>query len=142
MSISPYLHFNGNCAEAVELYKKAFSAKVLRITQYKDLPQSEGYEFPAGTENFVMNGEIQIGDSTIMLADCPPEHPTTFSDGINIHVYLNAKEDIETAFNTLADSGQVTMPLEKTFWSESFGMVTDKFGVCWMLSMPMQHSFN
>ena len=133
MKVSPYFNFNGNCSEAVELYEKAFSVKVAQVFRYKDAPASEGYQPAPGTENFIMHAEMKFGDDSIMFSDS--EQATSFTNGISIHVALDNKEALEFAFNLLKDGGKVIMELGKTFWSECFGMLEDKFGVCWMLSL-------
>jgi PhnB protein len=80
MKISPYLIFNGNCAEAIKLYEKAFGAKA-DFCQYKDAPPSDDYPVGPGTEEFVMHGILPIGNSTIYLADTTPEQPVAFGNG-------------------------------------------------------------
>lgn len=132
MYVSPYLYFNGNCAEAIALYEKAFNVQA-HAMRYKDAPASEGYQAPSGTEDWIMHANMNIGNGMIMLCDAAGIE-CSFANGINIHVGLDSEEATKAAFNALKDGGEVTMELGDTFWSSCFGTVKDKFGVYWMIS--------
>ena len=138
MKITPYLNFNGVCAEAIELYEKAFGVKA-QVMRYSDAPPSEGYQLASGTENFVMHACLtNREDYTVFLADMPPDMLTTFGNGMSISMELDNADAVEFAFNTLKEGGKVTMELRKTFWSSLFGSLEDKFGVNWMISIKEQ----
>lgn len=135
MKITPYLNFNGNCAQAIALYDKAFgvTAKVMR---YSDAPPTEGYQAIPGTEDFVLHACLtDRSDYSVFLSDVPPSMPTTFGNGMSISMELDSVEKVDFAFHTLKEGGTVTMPLGETFWSKHFGGVEDKFGVNWLLSI-------
>ena len=134
MKIEPYLHFNGNCAEAIELYEKAFNSKVADIMRYGDTPGEEGYAPPPGTENFIGHATLSVGATELMLCDAPDEKHR-FGTGMSLHVSFDDVDSLKVAFDTLKESGEVLMEIESTFWSENFGMVTDRFGVHWMFSV-------
>ena len=136
MKITPYLNFNGNCAEAIGLYEKAFGVKA-NVMKYKDAPPTaEEYQLSADTENLVMHACLTNNkDYTVFLADMPPTMPTTFGNGMAISIELDSKEKVKSAFETLKEGGKVTMELQETFWSKYFGSVEDKFGVNWLLSI-------
>lgn len=135
MKITPYLNFNGNCAEAIALYEKAFGVKA-QVMRYKDAPPSEEYPADPGTENFVMHACLtNQKDYTVFMADMPPSMPTSFGNGMSISIELDSIEQVNFAFNTLKEGGKVTMELEQTFWSKYFGSLEDKFGVSWLLSV-------
>jgi len=134
MKVCPYLHFNGNCAEAIAHYEKAFGVKA-EIIRYKDAPASEGYELSAGTEDFVMHAQFSIGNDMIFFCDMPPETVSGFGDGIAIHVSLDSVDSAKSVFNTLKEGGEVGMEPQETFWSKCFGSLKDKFGVSWMVSV-------
>ena len=137
MIIKPYLHFNGNCAEAIEFYEKAFGVKA-QVLRYSDAPPSEGYQPSPGTENHVMHACLtNRSDYTIYLCDMPPSEPSTFGNGMSILVELDTEDNVTAAFNSLKEGGEVTMELQKTFWSDLFGSLVDKFGVSWMLSVKV-----
>jgi len=134
MKIDPYLHFNGNCAEAITLYEKAFNTKVAHVMKYGDAPAEDGYEIPAGQENFIGHATLPVGETELMLCDAPDE-AHRFGTGVSLHVSLDSATDVNAAFAILKDGGTVLQELQSTFWSEHFGIVTDKFGVHWMLSV-------
>lgn len=135
MKITPYLNFNGNCADAIKLYEKAFGVNA-HVLRYKDAPPSEGYQAPEGTENFVMHACLtNRKDYTVFLADVPPNMPTNFGNGMSISIELDNADKVKFAFDTLKEGGKVTMELQETFWSKYFGSLEDKFGVNWLLSV-------
>lgn len=135
MKIKPYLNFNGNCAEAIELYEKAFGFKA-HVMKYSDAPPSEGYQLAPGTENFVMHACLtNRNDYTVYLSDVTPDMPTTFGNGMSVMMELDSEDAVKAAFDVLKEGGKVTMELQQTFWSKCFGSVEDKFGVNWMLSI-------
>jgi PhnB protein len=137
MKITPYLSFNGNCAEAIELYEKAFGVKA-NVMRYSDAPSAEGYTLPPGTENFVMHACLtNRNDYTVFLMDVTPNMPTTFGNGMSIAIELDNADRVKSAFGKLKKGGTVTMELQKTFWSELFGSLMDKFGVSWMIMVKM-----
>lgn len=134
MKINPYLYFNGNAAEAVAFYEKAFDGKAI-VLKYKDVAQyDKSYEIASGTENYVMHANMNLGDSMIMFCDVPPAVPYSFSNGVQLMVSLESEETVKKVFSALKDGGEVTMDLQKTFWSECFGSIKDKFGIHWLLS--------
>ena len=133
MKIDPYLHFNGNCAEAIEWYEKAFNTKVSQVMRYGDAPAEDGYEIEPGTENFIGHATLQVGETGLMLCDAPDEEHR-FGTGISLHISFDDIDSLKVAFDTLKDGGKVLMEIAPTFWSENFGIVTDKFGVHWMFS--------
>lgn len=138
MKITPYLSFNGVCAQAIELYEKAFGVKA-QVMRYSDAPPSAEYQLTPGTENFILHACLtNRKDYTVFLADMPPDMPTTFGNGMAISMELNNADAVKLAFDTLKDGGKVTMALQKTFWSELFGSLQDKFGVHWMISINEQ----
>ena len=128
MKVSPYLQFNGNCSEAIALYEKAFGTQA-HVLRYKDAPPSEGYQPPAGTEDFVMHAHMPIGSDAILLCDVPAEMPCTFGNGIAVMVELDSLDAVKSAFEALSEGGVVGMELQDTFWSPCFGSLSDKFGV-------------
>ncbi|MDR0325442.1 MAG: VOC family protein [Oscillospiraceae bacterium] len=134
MRICPYVAFNGNCAEAVAFYEKAFKVKA-EIMRYKDAPPEDGYQAPEGTENLVMHAQFELGGAMVMLCDVPPENPVTVGDNITIMAEFDATAAATAAFNILKEGGEVIMELQETFWSKCFGSLTDKFGINWNISI-------
>lgn len=130
--IHPYIFFGGRCEEALAFYRAALGATVEMVTHYKDSPEPvpAGILAP-GFENKVMHSSFKVGPSTIMASDGCSEG-ATFS-GFSLSLSVPDEPAADRAFNALADGGKVQMPLCKTFWCPRFGMVTDRFGIDWMV---------
>jgi PhnB protein len=133
MRVEPYLFFNGRCEEAVELYKKTLGAKVAMLMRFKDSPEPHAPGMlPPGSENKVMHVSFRVGDTTVMASDGFCKGQTEFQ-GLSLSLTVSNEAEADRVFAALADGGQVQMPLNKTFWSPRFGMVTDRFGLGWMV---------
>ena len=133
MLIQPYIFFDGRCEEAAQFYSRALGAHVEMLMRNKDAPeQPPPGMLPPGSENKVMHMAIRIGDTTLLASD---GHCTGKPSFQGFSLSLTVRDDAEAAktFAALADGGQVQMPLGKTFFSPSFGMVADRFGVSWMV---------
>jgi PhnB protein len=133
MPIQPYLFFNGKCDEAIEFYRQALGAEVTMLMRYQDAPEPPPPGMlPPGSENKVMHANIKIGDATILASDGHCTGATKF-EGFSLTIVLSDQADAKRKFEALSASGKVQMPLTKTFYSPCFGMLTDKFGVGWMI---------
>ncbi len=133
--VQPYLFFNGRCEEALEFYRKALGARVEMIMRFKESPEPpKPGMVPPGFENKIMHVSFQIGQATIMASDgCSTEKPNF--QGFSLSLSVPDEPAANRAFAALAEGGQVRMPLTKTFWSPRFGMVEDRFGIGWMVSV-------
>lgn len=133
MQVQPYLFFDGRCEEAIEFYRKAIGAKVEMMMRFNESPEPcpEGM-VPPGSENKVMHAAMQIGNTTVMASDGHCAGKPSFQ-GFSLSLDATDEADAKRLFDALADGGQVQMPLGKTFFAKSFGMVADKFGVGWMV---------
>jgi PhnB protein len=135
MRVEPYLFFNGRCEEAVEFYKKALGAEVAMLMRFKDSPEPHAPGMlPPGSENKVMHVSFRVGHTTVMASDGFCKGQTDFQ-GLSLSLTVSNEADADRVFSALADGGQVQMPLNKTFWSPRFGMVTDRFGLGWMVTV-------
>ena len=135
MRVEPYLFFNGRCEEAVEFYKKALGAKVAMLMRFKDSPEPHAPGMlPPGSENKVMHVSFRVGDTTVMASDGFCKGQTDFQ-GLSLSLTVSNEAEADRVFAALADGGHVQMPLNKTFWSPRFGMVTDRFGLGWMVTV-------
>ena len=135
MEVQPYLFFDGRCDEAIEFYTKALGARVDMLMRYKDSPEAcDPKQLPPGSENKVMHASLRIGDTTVMASDGHCSGKPTFQ-GFALSISAPSTAEAERLFAALSGGGKVVMPLEKTFWSESFGMVADRFGVSWMVGV-------
>jgi len=135
--IEPYLFFGGRCEEALAFYRTALGAQVDFLMRYKDSPEPmpPGVLAP-GFENKVMHASFRIGASKLMASDGCSEGSRF--DGFSLSLAVPTQAEAERAFAALAAGGQVKMPLTKTFWSPCFGMVTDRFGLGWMVSIEAE----
>jgi PhnB protein len=144
MQVQTYLFFDGRCDEAIEFYKRVLGAKVTMLMRFKEAPDcgpDSGAESdkcgPATPDpNKVMHSAIQIGETTIMASDGHCLGKPSFQ-GFSLSVDAPNDAEAKRIFNALADGGQVQMPLGKTFFASSFGMCADKFGVGWMVIVPL-----
>jgi PhnB protein len=138
MQIQPYLSFNGRCEEAIEFYRKALGATVETMMRFKESPDPmpPGMLAP-GFENKVMHATLRIGGAVLMASDGMAAGALDFK-GFSLSIDAADAAGADRMFNALAVGGKVTMPLAKTFWSPYFGMVTDRFGVGWMVSTAPQ----
>jgi len=133
MLVQPYLFLDGRCEEAIEFYRKALGAEVDMLMRFKDSPTPpQPGMVPPGSENKVMHASLRIGDSMIMASDGRCLGKANFQ-GFSLSLTVADVSEAERKFALLADGGQVSMPLAKTFYSPSFGMLTDRFGMPWMV---------
>ena len=130
MQVEPYLFFEGRCEEALEFYRKALGAEVKALMRYKESP--EPTKCPAGSEDKVMHASFRVGNTTVMASDGMCKGPAVFK-GFALTISAADEAEAERFFGALSAGGQVQMPLTKTFFSPRFGMVTDRFGIMWMI---------
>ena len=131
-AIEPYLFFEGRCEEAVEFYKKGLDAEVVMMMRYKDSPDPNACKGVPGDK--IMHATLRIGGSNVMASDGRLDEPMKFQ-GFSLSLAVNSETEADKFFNALTAGGKVIMPLTKTFWSPRFGMVTDRFGVMWMVNV-------
>jgi len=132
MLIQPYLFFGGRCDEALEFYRSAIGAEVQMLVRFKESPEPHG--LPDCFDDKVMHAAVRIGKTTLMASDGQCEGNQNF-DGFSLSITVPDVAEAERVFTALADGGLVIAPLEKTFWSPKFGMIQDRFGVGWMISV-------
>lgn len=137
-SVQPYLFLNGRCDEALAFYAQALRAKVGLVLRWNQSPEPAppGMLKP-GFETKVMHAEFTVGGVTLLASDGCGE-PSAFQ-GFRLTLTVPTEAAADLAFNALAAGGQIDMPLEKTFWSPRYGMVTDRFGIGWMVMVPGKH---
>jgi PhnB protein len=135
MHVHAYLNFDGRCEEALDFYGRAVGAEVTMLMRYKDSPQpcAPGM-IPPGAESKVMHASFNIGATTVMASDCHCTGQVSFQ-GISLALAVPNEAAADRAFAALAEGGQVQMPLTKTFFSPRFGVLTDRFGVTWMINV-------
>ncbi|NUQ23967.1 MAG: VOC family protein [Saprospiraceae bacterium] len=133
-NLNVYLHFNGNCQEALNFYKDALGGEIASMQTYGQSP----VESPAGAQDYVMHAEFKSDGIYFMAGDTPPENPVAPGSNVTLSINLDDKAEQTRIFDKLSVGGHVTMELQDTFWGARFGMLDDKFGVSWMLNCDTQ----
>lgn len=131
-AIVPYLNFNGNAAEALAFYEKAFGGKILFQQSFGDSPMAD--QTPESHKNKVMHATFAAGDLKFMVSDAMPGQEVQPGSNVSLSLNFLSVADIDSAFAALSEGAQVTMPLQDTFWGARFGMLTDRFGINWMFN--------
>ncbi len=136
MNIQPYLYFNGCCEAAVRFYEGAIGAHVEMMMRMDESPEPPPPgAMPEGSEKKIMHVAMRIGDTLVLGSDGSGADTQFRGFALSLNVPDAAAAD--RAFAALADGGSVQMPLTKTFWSPRFGMLTDRFGVSWMINLTV-----
>jgi PhnB protein len=134
MFVQPYVFFDGRCEEALDFYKKALGAEVTALLRYKESPDLQATAMmPPGAQNKVMHCNVRIRDTQIMASDGQNITGQPKFEGFALTLNARDVEDVNMLFTALSDGGQVQLPPTETFFAESFSMLTDKFGVAWMI---------
>ena len=133
MKVQAYITFGGRCEEALEFYTKSIGAEVTGLMRWKESPEAD-MKGPPGWEEKVMNAAFRIGESQLMADDGMGDRTVEFK-GMTLAIEVADDAEARRVFTALGEAGNVTMPLMKTFWTSSFGMLTDKFGVPWMVNV-------
>jgi PhnB protein len=131
--VQPYLFFGGRCEEAIDFYRKALGAELVMLARFNEAPEPQ----PGLPECFatkVMHASLRIGETVIMASDGRCEGQQNY-EGFSMSINVPDDTEAERVFGALGEGGLVTMPLAKTFWASKFGMVQDKFGIGWMVSV-------
>ena len=135
MLIEPYLFFEGRAEEALEFYGRALGARTEFLMRYKDAPDPPPPGMvPPGSENKISASLMRVGDAAVMISDGMASGKPKFQ-GFSLAIDAPDEATVDKYFSALSQGGNVTMPLGKTFWSPRFGMLTDKFGVGWMIGV-------
>lgn len=131
MKLEMFINFDGNCREAVEFYAKVFKSEVGELMTYGDAPPDPNYVLNEADKDRICYAGVPIGCMTVMFMDMPSDSPLTVGDNINPTFSTENKDEVTRIFGELKDGGEVFMELQKTFYSEWYGMVKDKYGVIW-----------
>ncbi|MGM9988046.1 MAG: VOC family protein [Bacillaceae bacterium] len=134
LGIHPYLVLNGNGQEAVTFYERALDAKVISLQTFGDMPENPEHPTPAEAKDRVLNAHLKVGNTDLMLSDTFPGQPYQLGSQVTLAITVTDIQTSKELFANLEDGGQVDMPLQETFWSPSYGQVTDKFGIMWQVS--------
>ena len=132
MQLQPNLAFNGNAEEVLAHYRDALGGEI-EITRFGQTPAAQ--EVPPEWAGKVVYGTLRSPAGTINAMDAPPGRAGAPGDNFILGIQTESREQIDEIFSKLSAGGSVMMPLDKTFWSPRFGMLTDKFGIKWMINL-------
>ena len=146
MNVSPYLNFDGNCAEAMAFYAQVFQGTIVHQSTFGDIPPDPNMPpLPESAKNRIMHAHLQFGSNNIMASDTLPAVEGMDAQacgggyhkpqGMWVSIGVDSFAEGQRVFDGLAQGGQVSMPYAATFWSPGFGMVTDRFGTPWMVNV-------
>ncbi|MEJ7928346.1 VOC family protein [Ramlibacter sp. AN1015] len=134
MQIEAYLFFGGTCEEALEFYRRSLGGEITGLMRYEGSPMDNA-QLPAQWKQKVMHATFECAGARFMASDAMPGEPPPQQSGFAMSLYVPGSADEARAkFNALSEGGKVTMPFAPPFWGGHFGMVTDRFGVPWMVS--------
>lgn len=136
-TINTYLTFNGNCEEAFNLYRSVFGGEFATISKFRDMPDDPKYPVSEEDKDKIMHVSLPISQETVQMgSDTGAEWGKQFKQGNNfsISINTNSREEADNFFKALSQDGEVVMPMSDTFWESYFGMLTDRFGIQWMVS--------
>jgi PhnB protein len=132
-TLTPYLNFNGNTAEAMKFYQSILGGE-LTIQTFAEAGMAKTPE----ERNMIVHADLKNDMLSLMASDGHPNQPVIFGDNIHMSISGADENNLTEFFNKLAQGGKVDMPLAKQFWGDTFGMLTDKFGVHWMINIAAQ----
>ena len=131
MELTPYLNFNGQCEEAFKFYERCFGGKIVSMVTFDAFGQ--GAHVPAGWGSKIMHAHMTVGSQVLFGSDAPADRFEKIQ-GFSMSIQVEQPAEAERIFGALAEKGNVTMPLQQTGWSAKFGMLTDQFGIPWMVN--------
>lgn len=125
-----YIHFDGNCREAMTFYQKCFEGE-LQLNTYPDASGKPSTD-PGAT---IMHSQVLLGGMPLLMAsDTTPEGPVKAGNNFSVAIECESIEEIERLFNGIGEKGKVRLPLSDMPWGARFGMLTDQFGIQWMFN--------
>ncbi|MBC7936781.1 MAG: VOC family protein [Rhizobacter sp.] len=129
-AIVPYLNFNGNAAEALAFYSNALGGSVTQSSTFGEANMAQDESM----KNKILHAVFEAGNLKFMVSDCPPGVSVSSGDQVSLSLNFTDLESIEKTFAALAEGGNITMPIQDTFWGARFAMTKDMFGVHWMFN--------
>ena len=146
MHFTPYLNFDGQAGEAMAFYAEVFGGQIVHQSTFGEMPPMEGMPpLPPAAKDRLMHVQLQVGAQSIMASDTLPVMPDQPAgacaggyqkpQGMWVSIGMESTAEGQRVFDALAQGGQVAMPFQATFWSSGFGMVTDRFGIPWMVNV-------
>ena len=140
-TLNVYLTFKGNCEEAFEFYKSVFGGDYTSKMRFSEMPPDPEYPVPEENKDKIMHVSLPMGESTVLMGSDTggswgPE--TVIGNNFSLSISVASKTEADDFHAKLSAGGNVTMPMDSTFWGDYFGMCTDKFGISWMISFTEQ----
>ena len=134
--LEPYLFFDGNCAEAMRFYEKALGGKLEMMMKASEAPPEAGEpcKDSGADADSILHACVMVEGRRLMASDWMSPEPYPGINGVSISLVYSTVEEAKRKFDALAEGGKVIMPPGKTFWIESFGMLTDRYGANWMIN--------
>lgn len=129
LRLDPYLVLDGTSKQAIQFYEKVLGAQVVFFQSFGDMPENSDCPMPEDAKDRVMHASLKIGDSSLMFSDSMPGQEHKSGDQVTLCVSSDDPAKSKQIFEALQDGGQVKMPLQETFFSPAYGIVTDKFGI-------------
>lgn len=136
-TINPHLTFNGNCEAAFNFYKSVFGGEFPYVGKFKDMPENPEYQLTENDMEKIMHISLPISKETVLMGSDSSEafgKASVVGNNFSISINTDTLEEAERLFSALSEGGQVTMPMNKTFWGSHFGMLIDPFQIQWMVS--------
>ena len=130
MQLNPYLYFDGQCAEAFRTYERCLGGRIEVLLTHRETPAAE--TTAPEWQDKIIHGRIRIGDALVLASDAPPGHYTRPA-GYSVTLRAKTAEEAERVFRDLGEGGTVTAAMAETFFASRFGMLTDRFGIPWMV---------
>jgi len=131
MKLNPYLTFKGNRAEAFRFYESRLGGRIVAMVTHADTPACE--HTPPDWRDKIIHARLVVGDAVLMGSDAAPDWYEE-SKGISVTLNIEDPAEAERVFEALSEGATVRMPIEETFWAIRFGMLTDRYGVPWMIN--------
>lgn len=135
MQLNPYLYFGGQCEAALKFYEQCLGGTIESMLTYEGSPMAA--EVPPEWRHKIMHAEFKLSDRVLMGSDCLPDQYTA-PQGISVLLSFDDPAKTEQIFHALATNGTTQMPIQETFWAAKFGMLTDQFGIPWMVNCDQQ----
>lgn len=128
--LTPYLNFNGQTGEAMKFYQSVLGGELkMQTFAESGMPTS-----PADKDK-IIHADLKNDTLSFMASDGDAKHPVDMGNNISMSIVGSDATLLTNFFNSLAAGGKIDMPLAKQFWGDTFGMLTDKFGVHWMVNI-------
>ena len=131
MQLIAYLNFDGTCREAMQAYEKILGGQIIAMMDHSQVPA--GTPMPEGWEARIMHARLLVGSAVLMASDAPPDGYRA-PQGIEVAIGIDEPAEADRIFAALAEGGTVKMPIQETFWARRFGMLTDRWGIPWLIN--------